>query len=146
MKWLYRIFCYVVLLLLFVLLFFGLNSCQSTRRIRTTTTTVAAIRVDTIIHILYDKVPTVSVGTLNDTIIAENKTAIARSYYSPETKKITLELKGKPYDLPVKINQTTTEVKKEKDVVVKPNRHIPILVCLTLLLAFYGFLFIPRKK
>ena len=53
--------------------------------------------------------------TLHDTAILENKTSIARSYFSTQKQRIVLELKGKSYDLPVTVYKYVKQEQQVKE-------------------------------
>lgn len=113
-----RRFCYIVF---WVILFCSLVGCASRTKTRTITTREKTLYVDTVLHIQFDKVPLTTEVNLNDIAVLENKTSIARSYYSPEKKKIILELTGKTVDVPVKIKESTTVTTdvKQKEIINK---------------------------
>jgi len=129
-----------------LLLLVGVFGCGSMTKQTKTTTTESVIRVDTIIVVKTDTVTKYERVPIYDTAYIENKQAIARSYYSPDEKKIVLSLKLKPLSVPVTISQKKTETVVLKTKEVKKRTRIPLLVCVTLLAAFYGYLFIPRKN
>jgi hypothetical protein len=133
-------------LFLLLLLVCGAISCGSVKRTTTTTTTESVIKVDTVIQVKTDTVIKYERVPIYDTAYIENKQAVARSYYSPGDKKIVLSLKLKPLSVPVTISQKKIETVQTKIKEVKQRSRIPIIICVTLLLAFYGFLFISRKK
>lgn len=101
-------FIYVFVLLL--LLFF--SSCGILRR-RTITVTETITKIDTIIKVVYDTAIVIKEAKITDTVIIENKTVIARSYYNPVKNKIVMEVKGKIFDVPVQITQHRIETKKD---------------------------------
>jgi len=110
MKWNIIGFMKLAVLLLLLLFF---SSCGVARRTKTITETKTVIQIDTLITVRIDTVTIKAVTSSVDTVYLENKVAAARSYINKVTGKLTLELKGKPHDVPVKINQTTVEKKKE---------------------------------
>ena len=102
--------------------------------------------VDTVLHIQFDRVPLVTQVVITDTAILENKTSIAKSYYSPEQKKIILTLAGKLVDVPVKISKTTTTVSDVKEVI--PVKRFPLRYWLLIgfiLLFVYAYLMQKKK-
>lgn len=103
-----KLFIYVFVLLL--LLFF--SSCGILKR-RTITVTETITKIDTIIKVVYDTAIVIREAKITDTVIIENKTVIARSYYNPVKNKIVMEVKGKIFDVPIQISQHRIETKKD---------------------------------
>lgn len=132
--------------LLFLSLLFGVAGCGTMKKTKTITTTQTILQLDTIIQFKHDTIQVVKEVLIHDTAMVENSTSKARSYYSPKKQKIVLTLVGKDIPIPVKMNVTKTETKKEVERVVTHRYRIPLLICVTLLLAFWGWLFIPSKK
>jgi len=95
------------------LLSFALCGCGSMKRTKTITLTKTVIRIDTVIKVHWDTVAIVRSVPITDTVLIENKTSVARSYYNVKTQKITLELTGKMFGVPVSINSIVKERKKE---------------------------------
>jgi hypothetical protein len=94
-----------------LLLLFGCCGLKKTK-----TETIIITKVDTIIRVVKDTVlKTVSVP-FYDTAIIENTTSIARSFYNVKTEKIELQLKGKPFDIPVQLQKISyvKQIVKEK--------------------------------
>jgi hypothetical protein len=115
MKWIKTLNLFLVVCLL--LLSYG---CFGSRKIQTRTITETVIRIDTIIKIQNDTILKTQVVTIHDTAILESQTSVARSYFSTQKQKIVLELKGKPFDVPVTIYKS---VKQEQQV----KEKIPIV-------------------
>jgi hypothetical protein len=86
---------------------------------------------------------------LTDTVILENSTAKARSYYSLEKKRIVLELTGKRFDVPVSIYKSTkitSDIKEKVPVHTKvPYRRLAVWFAGALLLLFI-YAYLTRKK
>lgn len=83
------------------------------------TETITVIKVDTIVRVVRDTVlKTVSV-TLHDTAFIDNELSSARSYYDIKTQKIKLELKNKPFNVPVQLQKT--QYVKQKEIIKEPD-------------------------
>jgi len=115
-------------LVLTLLVLLSCCSCGILRR--TVTVTKTEVRIDTVIHIVRDTVPVIREVEVTDTVIIENTTAIARSYINRASGKLTLELKGKPFDQVVQMSRTTTEKKTD---IVKPKVRWYVFYCLGIL-------------
>ena len=96
-----------------VLLFF-LFGCCSLKKTKTETITIT--KIDTIIRVVKDTIVKTVSMPLYDTAIIENATSIARSFYNVKTEKIELQLKGKPFDIPIQLQKTSyiKQIVKEK--------------------------------
>jgi hypothetical protein len=101
---------------LFSVFFFG---CSAMKKTKTVTVTETLIKIDTVIKIKTDTILKVQYVTLHDTAIIENKTSIAKSYFSTSKQRIVLELKGKSFDVPITVFKKVIEVEKK-------NESIPI--------------------
>ena len=110
MKWI-RILNLSLVLVLCVL-FYG---CFGSRRIQTRTITETLIRIDTVIKIQNDTILKTQTVTLHDTAILENTTTVARSYFSTQKQRIVLELKGKPYDVPITVYKSVKQIEQKKE-------------------------------
>lgn len=100
MKWTYPV--------LYLLLLSLLSSCGIFRNFtKTVTKTEVITKIDTIYKVKIDTVTITKEAYLTDTVVIENTVAVARSYYNPVKNKIVVELRGKVFDLPIKINQRT---------------------------------------
>ena len=143
MKWKY----YFLLFCAFVL--FGVSGCFGTRKTRTKVITETVIRLDTIIRVQTDTITIIKSVRLTDTVILENSTAKARSYYSLEKKRIVLELTGKRFDVPVSIYKSTkitSDIKEKVPVHTKvPYRRLAVWFAGALLLLFI-YAYLTRKK
>ena len=100
-------------LLLLSLFSVFLFACGSSKKSRTISKTETIIKIDTIIKVRIDTVIKFAEAPLADTVYIENKLAKAKSYIDPIKKKIVLELKGKPIDVPIIIDKKVIETKKE---------------------------------
>jgi hypothetical protein len=120
-------FCYIALLVMLSCLSVG---CASRIKTRTITTREKTIYIDTVLHIQFDKTPLVTEVSINEIAVLENKTSIARSYYSPEKKKIVLELTGKTVDVPIKIQENIKETTniKQKEIINKNPFWVKIVL------------------
>jgi len=141
MKW--KIFCYLPLL--FIFFSCGLPSCCSTKKIQTRTITETKIKIDTIIKIKNDTILKIQTVTLHDTAILENKTMVARSYFSTQKQRIVLELKGKNFDVPVTIYKYVKQVEEKKEKIKEPLIKIQFIVWLLILVLVY-FIWKDRKN
>lgn len=127
MKWIYFLLS-LLLLLLFIC------SCGSMKR--TTTQTVTIIQIDTIVQVVKDTViKSVSVP-LYDTAYIETEIAVARSFYNVKTQKIELSLKGKVFDVPVKLQRT--QYIKTKDVSRETTWGMWLYLIVVLLIFLFG--------
>lgn len=134
---------YIFSFLFFVVLLLSVCSCGIIRK-KTVTKTETIIQVDTIIKVKFDTVRIIKEAFLTDTVLIENKTSIARSYFNPISRKIVLELKGKIFDVPVTIDVHKVETKKEVETKQKfPFIYIFLLILIPLCLFIY---LIIRKK
>ena len=108
----------IILSVLLVLSLF-LQSCALLKKTKTITETITVTKVDTIIKVVKDTVlKTVSV-TLYDTAKIETEISNVRSYYDIKTQKIKLELKNKPFDVPVQLQKT--QFIKQKEIIKEPD-------------------------
>ena len=83
------------------------------------TETITVTKIDTVVKIVRDTVlKTVSV-TIHDTAKIENELSFARSYYDIKTQKIKLELKNKPFNVPVQLQKT--QFVKQKEIIKQPD-------------------------
>jgi len=127
---------FLPVLLVFVLSVLCGCGILKTKEIITTKTTIKA---DTIIRLHIDVFPVIKEGY--DTVKVENTTSFARSYINGASGKIILELKGKDFNVPVTIQQTTVETKK--DVITKqkfPYIYIFLLILIPLCLFVIAFI------
>jgi hypothetical protein len=83
--------------------------------------------------------------TGKDTLKAESKESIARTYYNVNTAKVELQLKGKIFDVPINIDKKVITNKKE---VIRKSNVLPFWVYLVFaaMLIFDYFLIIKKKK
>jgi hypothetical protein len=121
-----------------------------------TTTTEVRRLVDTIIIFKHDTVPiknsvdltrydSRSQKIVHDTVTVENKTAIAKSYYSPANGKIILSLQGKSFSEPIKISETKKIETSLKTSVKTPVKyHWAIFICIAIVLCVWGYILIPK--
>lgn len=87
--------------------------CKKTKIITETkieVDTIIKVRVDTVTII--DSLPLQRFLAGKDTLKLENKVAAAKTYFNLSKQKIVLELQGKGFDLPVKIQATKTVTKE----------------------------------
>jgi hypothetical protein len=105
------------------------SSCGILKKTKTITVTETIIKIDTVIHYVHDTATIIKTGFLHDTIIVENKSAIAKEYYDFKTQKINLSLTGKTIDIPVYANIDTKETKKE--VVISRKSNIEFIIFFT---------------
>jgi hypothetical protein len=126
--------------ILFLLIF--LNSCGLLKNItRTKNKSVAVTEkfIDTNIVLVFDTVPIYDTVLINDTAFLENKTSEARSYWNPKMNKIVLELKGKPFDVNIKLHKKETKTVFTKETKKEPKTFI-VIIGFTLLLIFFYFI------
>jgi hypothetical protein len=136
MKWITQ------LLLLSLLL---LSSCCSTKKTKTITETVTTYKVDTVVKIKYDTVYKHTEAYLTDTLYIENTVAEARSYFNPIKNKIVLELRGKVFDVPIRVDVTKQQTTKQKTV----EKKIPFtfyIFCFCGGMLFSYFIYLKTKK
>ena len=117
-------------------------------RTKTKIQTITITKIDTIIKIIPDTVTIKRYVTITDTAKIETKTANAKAYFSPIKNKIVLELKLKPFDVPVKLSKKVTENKKTNEVKrTKPYEWIISFFILIGLIftGYYGFKEINKK-
>ena len=127
-----------ILFLLFLLPVF-LSGCCVGKKSKTTTTTLTIYKVDTIVKVKIDTVFKYAEAPLTDTVFIENTVAEARSYYNPTTNKIVLQLRGKVFDVPIKIDAVKKQVVKQKTV----EKKIPFvfyILAVFILFVFFGLL------
>jgi hypothetical protein len=119
----------------YLILLLFLCSCSVSKHIEKTHTVIQS-KIDTVItfHFELPKPKYVTVK-ITDTAIVENETAIAKSYFNPITQKIVLELKGKEFKAPIKINRIETTDKKEVDIqtINKAYKFMTIIIALLLI-------------
>ena len=137
-----KLWNYLFLVLLAVPLLL-LSGCLSKKKlIKTETTTVT--KVDTIIKVVKDTVlKTVSVP-FYDTAYIETETATARSFYNVNTQKIELSLKGKVFDVPVKLHRT--EYIKQKEIIKEPVINLGAWLYMFVILLIVLFSYVITKK
>lgn len=129
---------YKILILFLIFLLSGCGLLKNVTRTKDKTITKTEIFVDTVISVYYDTIPIYDTVPIYDTAFLENKTSQAKSYFDIGMNKIVLELKNKPFDVPIKLHkkETKTEIKKETE--SKPNYLaliiIGILFCILLVL------------
>ena len=99
-------------LLTVLFLLFSLSSCSVFRKTKTRIETI--IKIDTVLIIKKDTIPIIKEVYLYDTAYIENSLAKAKSYYDTIKKKLVLQLVGKPFELPVKIDKKVIVTKIEK--------------------------------
>jgi hypothetical protein len=118
----------------YLILLLFLYSCSISKHIEKTHTVIQT-KIDTVIIFKIDLQPKFVSVKLTDTAIVENKTAIAKSYINPTTNKIVLELKGKEFSEPLKINKIETTDKKEVDIqtINKAYKFMTIIIALLLM-------------
>jgi hypothetical protein len=92
--------------------------------------TVTEKFIDTNLVLIYDTVPIFDTVPIYDTAFLEIRTASARSYWNPKMNKIVLELKGKEFDVPIKIHQKEIKTDEVKKVEKNPNEKIIIFIAL----------------
>lgn len=107
-------------LLFFLFLGFVFISCGSLKKSKTITETVTITRIDTIIQVVRDTFTVVKTVTITDTAIVENTLSRAVSFINPVTGKLTLQLTGKIFDLPVKAEIIQTRKTESRDNERKP--------------------------
>jgi hypothetical protein len=110
-------FSILFILLTFVLLSFSFVGCGIIRK-KTIIKTEKTIQIDTVIQIKTDTITIIDSTALKrflagDTLKAENKESVAKTFFNPSTQKVELTLKGKIFEVPLKINQKIIERKKE---------------------------------
>ena len=137
-KWKLLLFCGVVLL-------FSLFGCSIAKKTKTITTTLTVIHVDTIIRIIKDTIKITNEVYLNDTAFIEIETAKARSYYNPIKNKIVLEITGKIFNIPVKINKTTTTKTNIIEKINKKKMPLYVYVFVAMILLFI-YAYLTQKK
>jgi hypothetical protein len=114
--WIFRILLFLALLYCC----FSLSGCAGFKKVQTVTITTTKIKIDTVILIKTDTVKLFQSVYLTDTAKLENKTSVAKSYFSTEKKRIVLELSGKPFNVPVTIYKQVEQKQTEKIKEVKP--------------------------
>jgi hypothetical protein len=119
------------------LLLFGLSSCGIMKKTKTITITETVIKIDTIIKIKVDTVPIVKTAYIIDTVRFENNYVRAKSYINLQTQKITLELTGKNFGVPIKINSSVTEKVKLVKKDVRPSWVIYPIGLIALMIAIF---------
>lgn len=131
-----KCFTVVLILTVWLLLSFSLQSCCI--KSKTLTTTITETKVDTIIRIVKDTTVITKIVPITDTVRIETEVARAESYINPVTGKLTLMLQGKMFNQSVKLSKITTE--KKKEIEQKPNFVKLIfglaLVCLIIVTIF----------
>jgi hypothetical protein len=99
--------------MLVLLSLLSLSSCCSLRKTKTITTTTTITHLDTIIQVAHDTIWKFKSVPITDTVYISNTVAEARAYIlSPG--RLAIELKGKVFNEPVRINQTKTVATKTK--------------------------------
>jgi hypothetical protein len=132
-------------LLFFLFLGFVFISCGSLKKSKTITETVTITRIDTIIQVVRDTFTVVKTVTITDTAIVENTLSRAVSFINPVTGKLTLQLTGKIFDLPVKAEIIQTRKTESRDNERKPffsNYFLAFIlgVIFVALIVFYAFI------
>jgi hypothetical protein len=107
-------------LLFFLFLGFVFISCGSLKKSKTITETVTITLIDTVIKVVRDTFTVVKTVTITDTAIVENTLSRAVSFINPVTGKLTLQLTGKIFDLPVKAEIIQTRKTESRDNERKP--------------------------
>jgi hypothetical protein len=120
------------------------SSCGILKKTKTITVTEKIIKIDTVIHYVHDTATIIKTGFLHDTIIVENKSAIAKEYYDFKTQKINLSLTGKTIDIPVYANIHTRETKKE--VVISRKSNIEFIIFFIACAIVAAYLVIEKLK
>ena len=123
----------------------GFCGCGIFHKTRTETRTETLINVDTIIKVVRDTFKLINTVYLHDTAYLENSIAEARSYYDVRKQKIVLELKGKPFEVPITIYKRTIENKKEVVITRKSGLTKPILIGLMILVIIAGCYLLYKK-
>lgn len=108
-----------IILSVLLLLCLLCQSCFLSKKSRTMIETITVTKIDTVVKIVRDTVlKTVSV-TIHDTAKIDNELSSARSYYDIKTQKIKLELKNKPFSVPVQLQKT--QYVKQKEIIKEPD-------------------------
>lgn len=132
-------------LLFFLFLGFVFISCGSLKKSKTITETVTITLIDTVIKVVRDTFTVVKTVTITDTAIVENTLSRAVSFINPVTGKLTLQLTGKIFDLPVKAEIIQTRKTESRDNERKPffsNYFLAFIlgVIFVALIVFYAFI------
>jgi hypothetical protein len=117
-----------------------LSSCSTVHKWFTHTETITIVKVDTIIKFVPDTLIKIDSVYYTDTAKVDTPVATARAYYNVRTQHITLSLKGKIIDVPVKINQVAIKREDVREVNKKPATAIYIIIAILISTIFSLFL------